>query len=65
MKNVNWKLKSRLIEHFGSQVEAARQLRISESRLSYIVNRHVAPSDRERQALELVFGKALTTRLLR
>jgi len=62
---LNEKLKDALIEKFGTQIDAATQLGIRESRLSYIVNRHVAPTARERQALERVFGTAKTNKLLR
>ncbi len=61
---INWDLKSALVERFGSQIEAARELGIRESRLSYIVRGHVKPSERERKALEASLGKALVRRLL-
>ena len=62
---LNQKLKDALIQKFGTQIDAATQLRIREARLSYIVNRHVAPTARERQALERAFGTANTNKLLR
>lgn len=62
---VNWDLKSALVEHFGSQVEAARQIGIRENRLSYIVRGHGVPSEPEREALERALGRATVRRLLR
>ena len=61
---LNLKLRDALIEKFGTQIDAATQLGIRESRISYLVNRHVTPTDRERQALERAFGKAIARRLL-
>lgn len=58
--SINWDLKSALVEHFGSQVEAARALGIRESKLSYIVRGHAKPSAREREALQQALGRALT-----
>ncbi len=55
---INWNLKSALVERFGSQVEAAREMEIRENRLSYIVRGHTEPSEREREALEEALGRA-------
>jgi len=65
MQNVNWELKSALIERFGSQIEAAKQLGIRESKLSYIVRRHAAPSEQEQAALEKGLGRDVVRKLLR
>ena len=62
--SINWGLKSSLVERFGSQVEAARQMGVRENRLSYIVRRHVQPTDRDRQALEQALGRGVFRRLL-
>ncbi len=62
---LNQKLKDALIEKFGTQIDAATQLGIRESRISYLVNRHVVPTARERRALEQVFGPAKLNKLLR
>jgi len=63
--SINWDLKSSLVERFGSQVKAARQIGIRENRLSYIVRGHVQPTDRERQALEQALGRGIVRRLLK
>jgi hypothetical protein len=62
---VNVELKIELIRRFGSQVVAARQLGIRESKLSYIVREHAEPSAKEREALERVLGASLTKKLLK
>ena len=62
---MNLELKMELIRHFGSQIVAARELGIGESRLSHIVRGHVRPNDRERQALEGGLGKALVQKVLK
>jgi len=62
---MNLKLKLELIKRFGTQIVAARQLGIRESKLSYIVRGHAEPSEKERQALERALGPNLTKRLLR
>ncbi len=61
---VNLDLKCALIKRFGTQVSAARQLGIRESKLSYIVRRHAEPSNRERKILERALGRLLIRRLL-
>ena len=62
---INWNLKSVLVQRFGSQVEAALQMGVRESRLSYIVRGHTVPTTRERAALELTLGPAEVKRLLK
>lgn len=62
---MNLKLKLELIKRFGTQIVAARQLGIRESKLSYIVRGHAEPSEKERQALERALGPNLTKRLLK
>jgi len=64
VKTINWKLKAALVAHFGTQVEAAKRLGIRESRLSYIVNGHVEPSDNELRALAREFGRTIVRKLL-
>ena len=61
--SINWGLKSLLVERFGSQVKAARQMGIRENRLSYIVRGHVKPSEREREALIRALGRATVREL--
>ena len=63
-KTMNVELKIELIRHFGSQVEAAKQLGIREAKLSYIVRGHAEPTEKERKALEQGLGSVLTKRLL-
>ena len=60
---INWALKSALVRRFGSQIEAARELGIRESRLSYLVRGHAKPSERERKALNRVLGRATVREL--
>ena len=54
--NINWELKSALVKRFGTQVEAARQLKIRESRLSYIIRGHAEPTELEQKTMEDVLG---------
>jgi len=49
---INWKLKRAIVDRFGSQGEAARQIKIGESKLSSIIRGHVQPTNHERKALE-------------
>jgi DNA-binding transcriptional regulator YdaS (Cro superfamily) len=62
---MNWKLKMELIRRFGSQIVAARQLGIRESKLSYIVRGHAEPSAKEREALEQALGPSVARRVLK
>ena len=62
---INWNLKSVLVQRFGSQVEAAIQMGIRESRLSYIVRGHTVPSLQEREALASALGRVTVRRLLK
>ncbi len=62
---INWNLKSALVNRFGSQVEAARQLGIREAKLSYIVRGHSQPSDRERMLLERELGAGIVRKVLK
>jgi len=61
---INWKLKRALVDHFGSQGEAARQINIGESKLSSIIRGHVQPTDYEREALESVLEDLFAETLL-
>ena len=63
--SINWSLKEALVQKYGSQVVAARQMGIRESRLSYIIRGHIVPTERERQALERSLGHKVARRLLR
>jgi hypothetical protein len=49
-------LKRALRWKFGSQIAAARQLTIPENRLSYLVQGHCDPNDRERKVLKRALG---------
>jgi hypothetical protein len=53
----NWDLKIALIKSFGSQIVAARRLKIQECKLSYLVNGHSKPNERERALLERALGR--------
>ena len=61
---MNLDLKLEIIRRFGTQVNAAKELGIRESKLSYIIRGHAEASIRERQALERALGRALARRLL-
>jgi len=56
---MNIDLKVELIRRFGSQVVAAKQLKIGESKLSYLVRGHVEPNPHEREILQNRFGRRL------
>ncbi len=59
---LNWPLKQALIEKFGTQIRASREMGIKEGRLSYIIRGHVQPSERERRALENALSKSVFKR---
>jgi len=61
---MNLKLKAELIRRYGSQVEAAKALDISESRLSYIIRGHISASTHVRAKLAEALGVARAGRLL-
>ena len=54
MMNVN--LKIELIRRYGSQIVASKRLRIGNSKLSYLVQGHAAPNQREREILKKALG---------
>jgi plasmid maintenance system antidote protein VapI len=53
---MNLELRIALIRRFGSQIRAAKPLKIDESRLSRIVNGHRDPTEEERQRLTSALG---------
>ncbi len=53
---MNVELKMALIRRFGSQIRAAKPLRIEESKLSRIVQGHRDPTPEERERLKLTLG---------
>jgi len=53
---VNLELKIALIRRFGSQVRAAKPLKIDEPRLSKLVNGHRDPTAEERRRLTVALG---------
>ena len=53
---INWILKSALVKRFGTQVEAARHLKIREARLSYIIRGHAEATELEQKTMEDVLG---------
>ena len=53
---MNWDLKIAFIKTFGSQIRAARRLKIRENRLSHFVQGHSEPNERERKLLEKALG---------
>ena len=55
---MNKRLKGAIITKFGSQIEAARALKISEARLSRIIREWDEPKDNEKAALKRVLGES-------
>lgn len=53
---MNIELKIALIRRFGSQIRAAKPLRIEESKLSRIVQGHREPNSQERERLRKALG---------
>ncbi len=53
---MNLDLRIAIIRNFGSQIRAAKPLRIPESRLSRLVNGHIEPTPEERKRLIRAFG---------
>jgi hypothetical protein len=53
---MNIDLKVEIIRRFGSQVVAAKTLKIGESKLSYLVRGHVEPNAYEREILRTALG---------
>jgi hypothetical protein len=45
-----------LIRKFGSQVVAAKRLKIREAKLSYLVRGHAEPNPKEREILKTALG---------
>ncbi len=60
----NLNLKGELIRRYGSQIKASQALGIHESKLSYIVQGHREPTEREREALEKALGRSFVKRTL-
>jgi len=56
---VRKKLKIAVIEKFGSQIVAARRLKIREARLSYLVQGHADPSPEELAILRKSLGRSV------
>ena len=53
---MNIELRIALMRQFGSQVRAAKPLKIHESRLSRLVNGHSEPTAEERKRLSVALG---------
>jgi len=53
---MNIDLKVEIIRRYGSQVVAAKKLKIGESKLSYLVRGHVEPNPQEREILKAALG---------
>ena len=52
-----------IVEVFGTQIRASRKLKIRESRLSYLINGHVDPSEKEVEIIEAAFGRKRLCRI--
>jgi len=57
---INWKLKFALLEKFGDQSVASRELQIEYCRLSRAIHGWRKLSSEDRKNIERVFGKAKT-----
>jgi hypothetical protein len=53
---MNLELRVAFIRYAGSQVAAAKKLKIREARLSYLVRGHAEPNPRERDILKKALG---------
>lgn len=60
----NFGLKGKIVQTYGTQTVGSRGMRISESRLSRIIQGHIKPSNRERQALENALGRSFVKKTL-
>ena len=60
---VNFSLKGKIVQRYGSQTKASRVLGISESQLSRIIQGHKEPVERERKALEDTLGRGFLKKL--
>jgi transcriptional regulator with XRE-family HTH domain len=56
----NYILKARIIERFGSQVDFARLLGISEDRLSRVIHGRIMPKENERDLIARKLGVPMT-----
>ena len=64
MDTVNWRLKSEVGKRFGSQIEAAKALSMTENRLSHLIRGHVTPNEKELKALKETLGKQIVKEIL-
>ena len=60
---INWDLKSALVDRYGSQVRACHKMEIRESKMSCIIRGYAQPSEKERRALERALGKERVRKL--
>jgi hypothetical protein len=58
----NWDFKIALIQKYHSQIVASRQLKIPENKLSYLVQGHSEPNERERAILKKALGRDFFSR---
>ena len=61
-KEIIWELRIAIVRKFFSQVAAARELGIRESRLSYLLHGHAQPTRMERELLAKALGGELVDR---
>jgi hypothetical protein len=54
---MNVELRIGLIRYAGSQVAAAKKLKIREAKLSYLVRGHAEPNAHEREILKRALGR--------
>lgn len=62
---MNLKLKAKLVEKFRTQGAGARVVKLSESRVSRLINGVYAPTDRERQLLQVYSARICSQRAAR
>ena len=59
-----FELRIEIVKKFRTQINAAREMKIGESRLSHIIRGHHTPSARERRALEKALGSNRVCKIL-
>jgi len=64
MAGINFNLKGKIVQRYGSQIVAARTMGIQEAKLSHIVRGHSEPNERERKALEKALGRNFVKKVL-
>jgi hypothetical protein len=53
---MNLDLKIAIVRQYGNQLQASLKTGICQSRLSYLINEHVGPTQKERETLRTALG---------